>query len=84
MYIYIFCVFCAILHDSAAAEDKEQIRKPTAEDEASGTDKAALIERAMRRLDELKESNIFHNRDKMLFNEVKDVLRVIKKDVRRK
>ena len=47
-------------------------------------DKAELIERAMRRLDELKESNSFHNGDKMRINEVKDVLRLLKQDVQQK
>lgn len=47
-------------------------------------DKAKLIERAMRRLDELKESNSFHNGDKMRINEVKDVLRLLKQDVQQK
>ena len=44
-------------------------------------DKAELIERAMRRLDELKENNSFHNGDKMRINEVKDVLRLLKQEV---
>ncbi len=44
-------------------------------------DKAAMIERAIKRLDELKESNTFHNGDKMRINEVKDVLRMLKQDL---
>ena len=45
------------------------------------SDKAVLIAHAMRRLDELRENNSFHNGDKMRINEVKDVLRRLKQDV---